>query len=181
MDEWGKEGSEDKNNWQPRIGAAYDLRGDGRDVIRAGWGIYYDFGFTNATILFPGLSAQGGSGVIFDVNNSAGIRNPDGSFFQVGQPISNIASQNGVTNPNGPFFGTNVSAPEIRQPFTSPDLSRLVASAGHLDRVRRRLRPHQGQGPRRAVAAEHARQPRRAPVCRPRPEPGQPDAQHEHR
>ena len=119
MDEWAKEGSEDTNNWQPRIGAVYDLFGNGRDVVRAGWGIYYDYGFTNANILFPGLSAQGGSGVVFDVNNSAGIRNPDGSFFQVGQPISNIASQNGVTNPNGPFFSTNVAAPQIRQPFTS--------------------------------------------------------------
>ena len=119
MDEWAKEGSEDKNNWQPRIGAVYDLFGNGRDIVRAGWGIYYDYGFTNANILFPGLSAQGGSGVVFDVNNSAGIRNPDGSFFQVGQPISNIASQNGVTNPNGPFYSTNVAAPQIRQPFTS--------------------------------------------------------------
>ena len=46
-----------------------------------GWGIYYDFGYTNANILFPGLSAQGGFGVVFDVNNSAGIRNPDGSVL----------------------------------------------------------------------------------------------------
>ena len=37
----------------------YDLRGDGKDVIRAGWGVYYDFGYTNANILFPGLSVQG--------------------------------------------------------------------------------------------------------------------------
>ena len=51
--------------------------------MRAGWGIYYDYGFTNANILFPGLSAQGGSGVVFDVNNTAGIKNPDGSFFTV--------------------------------------------------------------------------------------------------
>ena len=180
MDEWGKEGSEDKNNWQPRIGAVYDLRGDGRDVIRAGWGIYYDYGFTNANILFPGLSAQGGSGVVFDVNNSAGIRNPDGSFFQVGQPISNIASQNGV-NPNGPFFSTQRRGAADPPAVHQPDLGRLVTSDWHLDRVRRRLRPHQGNGPRRAVAAEHAHQSRRAPLGGPRPEPGQPDAQHEHR
>ena len=74
---------------QPRIGAVYDLRGDGKDVIRAGWGIYYDFGYTNATILFPGLSAQGGSGTVFSITGkTAGIRNPDGTFFAVGQPIS---------------------------------------------------------------------------------------------
>src|SRR5207237_2660939 len=26
----------------PRLGAAYDLRGDGKSVVRAGWGIYYN-------------------------------------------------------------------------------------------------------------------------------------------
>jgi outer membrane receptor protein involved in Fe transport len=83
FDEFGKKAQEDKNNIQPRIGAAYTMR-DGKDVIRAGWGIYYDYGFTNANILFPGLSAQGGSGVVFDVNNTAGIKNPDGSFFTSG-------------------------------------------------------------------------------------------------
>ena len=117
FEEFGKKAQEDKNNWQPRIGGVYDLRGDGRDIVRAGWGIYYDYGFTNANILFPGLSAQGGSGVVFDVNNTAGIKNSDGSFFTFGQPISNIASLNEV-NPNGPFYSSNVAAPQIRQPFT---------------------------------------------------------------
>jgi outer membrane receptor protein involved in Fe transport len=117
FDEFGKKATEDKNNWQPRIGAVYDLRGDGRDVVRAGWGIYYDFGYTNANILFPGLSAQGGSGVVFDVNNTAGIKNADGSFFTSSQPVTNIQSQNEV-NPAGPFFSSNVAAPQIRQPFT---------------------------------------------------------------
>jgi hypothetical protein len=116
--EYGKKASEDKNNIQPRIGAVYDLHGNGHDVVRAGWGIYYDFGYTNANILFPGLSAQGGSGIVFSVNNTAGIKNPDGSFFTVGQPISNVASQNEV-NPAGPFFGSNVMAPQVRQPWTA--------------------------------------------------------------
>jgi hypothetical protein len=118
FDEFGKKAEEDKNNVQPRIGVVYDLRGDGKDVVRAGWGIYYDYGFTNANILFPGLSAQGGSGSIFIVSNTAGIKNPDGSFFTFGQPISNIASLNEV-NPNGPFYSSNVAAPQIRQPWTS--------------------------------------------------------------
>jgi hypothetical protein len=117
FDEFGKKAQEDKNNIQPRIGAAYTMR-DGKDVVRAGWGIYYDYGFTNANILFPGLSAQGGSGVVFDVLNTAGIKNPDGSFFTYGQPVTNIASLNEV-NPNGPFYSSNVAAPQIRQPWTS--------------------------------------------------------------
>jgi hypothetical protein len=118
FEEFGNEEGEDLNNLQPRIGLVYDLRGDGKDVLRGGWGIYYDFGYTNANILFPALSAQGGSGVVFSVVNTAGIRNPDGTFFRVGQPISNVASQNEV-NPNGPFFSSNVAAPGIRQPWTS--------------------------------------------------------------
>jgi hypothetical protein len=117
FEEFGKKAQEDKNNWQPRIGGVFDLRGDGRDIIRFGWGIYYDYGFTNANILFPGLSAQGGSGIVFDVNNTAGIKNPDGSFFRVGQPVTNIASLNEV-NPDGPFYSSNVAAPQIRQPYT---------------------------------------------------------------
>ncbi|MEZ5317334.1 MAG: carboxypeptidase regulatory-like domain-containing protein [Vicinamibacterales bacterium] len=32
----------DKNNIAPRIGVAYDLHGDGRDVIRGGYGRFYD-------------------------------------------------------------------------------------------------------------------------------------------
>jgi hypothetical protein len=118
FDEFGKKAQEDKNNIQPRLGAVWDMRGNGKDVVRAGWGIYYDYGFTNANILFPGLSAQGGSGVVFSLTNTAGIKNPDGSFFTVGQPISNIASQNEV-NPNGPFYSSNVAAPQIRQPWTA--------------------------------------------------------------
>lgn len=118
FDQWGPSSREDYNNIQPRIGFAWDVRGDGRDLIRAGWGIYYDFGYTNANILFPGLSAQGGSGSVFVVSNSAGIKNPDGSFFKVGDPIANIASQNQV-NPAGPFFSSNVAVPRVRQPWTS--------------------------------------------------------------
>jgi hypothetical protein len=119
FDEFGNDEGEDVNNFQPRVGAVYDLRGDGKDVVRAGWGIYYDFGYTNATILFPGLSAQGGSGTVFSITGkTAGIRNADGTFFAVGQPISNIASQNEV-NPDGPFYGTQLTPPGIRQPWTS--------------------------------------------------------------
>ena len=180
FDEFGKQVSEDKNNIQPRIGAVYDLRGDGKDVVRAGWGTYYDFGYTNANILFPGLSAQGDSGVVFTVTNSAGIKNPDGSFFQVGQPISNIASQNEV-NPNGPFFGTNVMAPEVRQPWTaqtslgwSHELTRstvfdadFVDVRGHDLGVRWALNTKINNGARRYAG--------------PQPQPGQPVVEHERR
>ena len=180
FEEFGKATGEDYNNWQPRIGAVYDLRGDGKDVIRAGWGVYYDFGYTNANILFPGLSVQGGSGIIFQVTNTAGIRNPDGSFFTVGQPVSNIAAANEV-NPNGPFYSSNVAAPGIEQPWTSQTSAGWSHEMTPTTVIRRRLRAHRGTRPRRAVGAQHAHQRRRAPLCRPEPQPGQPDDEHERR
>ncbi len=38
------------NEYQPRIGFAYDPRGDGRTVIRGGYGIFYDQLFQNLTL-----------------------------------------------------------------------------------------------------------------------------------
>src|SRR5581483_5127190 len=75
----------DKNNIAPRVGATWDLRGDGRTTIRGGWGIFYDFPYTNATILFPAAAVQSNYGVAYNVNNPLGIRNPDGTFFRIGQ------------------------------------------------------------------------------------------------
>jgi Carboxypeptidase regulatory-like domain len=37
----------DYNNFAPRIGLAYDLRGDGKTILRAGYGIFYDRNFGN--------------------------------------------------------------------------------------------------------------------------------------
>ncbi|MGA7615892.1 MAG: TonB-dependent receptor [Thermoanaerobaculia bacterium] len=77
----------DKNNWGPRLGFTYDLNGSGKHIVRGGWGIYYDFPYTNATILFPAAAVQSNYGVAYNVHDSNGIRNPDGTFFRPGQPL----------------------------------------------------------------------------------------------
>jgi hypothetical protein len=77
----------DKNNWAPRIGFTWDAKGNGQQLLRGGYGIYYDFPYTNATILFPAISVQSNYGVSYNNNNPTGIRNPNGSFFRPGDPL----------------------------------------------------------------------------------------------
>lgn len=116
LENFGQDPKEDRNNWQPRIGIAWDVRGNGKDVIRAGWGIYQDVGYTNSNVLFPAIDANGRFGAVFTANDESGLRNPDGSFYRVGQPLSNLASQN-QANPNSlPLFG-QVLDPRLQMPY----------------------------------------------------------------
>ena len=117
LENFGKTPKEDSDNWQPRIGAAFDLRGDGRDVIRGGWGIYQDVGYTNSNVLFPALDANGAFGAVFQVDNQDGIRNPDGSFFKVSDPLPNIADQNQADPSALPLFGQFLD-PRLEMPYT---------------------------------------------------------------
>ncbi|MEN3333919.1 MAG: hypothetical protein V7641_3284 [Blastocatellia bacterium] len=41
---------DDKNNFSPRFGFAYDFKGNGRQVIRGGYGVYYDQSFLNVPL-----------------------------------------------------------------------------------------------------------------------------------
>ena len=109
----------DKNNFQPRVGLVLDTRGNGKDIVRAGWGIYTDVGYTNANVLFPAADASGqGFGNVFNVNTASGIKNADGTFFRVGQSLDLIRSQNQAVVVPGqyPLFGQYVD-PLLQMPL----------------------------------------------------------------
>jgi len=116
LENFGKDPQDDTNNWQPRLGFAYSMR-EGRDVLRGGWGIYMDMAYTNSNALFAASDATGkGFGAVVSVDNQSGIRNPDGSFFRPGQPLSNILSQN-QSGGGVPVFG-QFTDPRLQMPYT---------------------------------------------------------------
>jgi hypothetical protein len=117
LEEFGQSTRNDGDNIQPRVGLAWDVAGDGRNIVRAGWGVYNDFGYTNSNILFPAIDVAGGHGQVFFVNNANGIVKADGSFFTPADPISSIASQNEVNTSLAPLFG-QVASPRLEQPYT---------------------------------------------------------------
>jgi hypothetical protein len=108
----------DKNNYGPRVGATYDLTGDGKHLLRGGWGIYYDFPYTNATILFPASAVQSTYGVVYAASplpGDVGVRNPDGSLFHLGQALPpNQLKGNGVFAPNE-IASPTLATPESTQ------------------------------------------------------------------
>jgi outer membrane receptor protein involved in Fe transport len=115
LEDFGQETRSDKDNVQPRLGAVFDVSGDGRDVIRGGWGIYTDFGYTSSNSLFAALDLAGG-GQIFNAVNPAGLRKLDGTLFTVNDPISSIAHLNAITGGSAP--GGEVTSPLLEQPYT---------------------------------------------------------------
>jgi hypothetical protein len=104
--------SNDDDNIAPRLGFTWDVKGDGRQLLRGGYGVYYDFPYTNATILFPSSAVQSNYGVAYNFNDTSGIRNPDGSFFQPGDPLPPNQIAPGAFAPN------EVASPTLATPYS---------------------------------------------------------------
>jgi hypothetical protein len=115
LEDFGKEPRTDGDNVQPRLGAAIDLFGDGRDIVRGGWGLYTDLGYLASNVLFAALDARH-AGLVFQASDPNGLRKTDGTFFRIGDPLSTIAASNMVT---GDFVPAGeVVSPLLEQPHT---------------------------------------------------------------
>jgi hypothetical protein len=119
LSDFGKTPHGDTDNVQPRLGVVYDLRGNGRDIVRGGWGIYTDFAYTAANLLTAALDALGGGGITYQSappTNPAGLLKQDGTLFRVTDPIDTIAYLN-VLDPTKPVAG-EVASPRLEQPYS---------------------------------------------------------------
>jgi Carboxypeptidase regulatory-like domain/TonB dependent receptor-like, beta-barrel len=101
----------DGDNLQPRIGFAYDLRGNSRTILRGGVGIYAGFPNGVTTKAFPSIPLHGRFGPVYSNVNQTGIRNPNGSFFRVGDPLP----PNQIVNLTLPVFD-EIAAPNLEIP-----------------------------------------------------------------
>lgn len=105
----------DDNNWGPRLGFTWDLQGTGKHIVRGGWGIYYDFPYTNATILFPSAAVQSDYGVSYLHVNPTGIRNADGSLYRFGQPLPPNQLPAATRNPPNEVASPTLATPKSTQ------------------------------------------------------------------
>lgn len=82
----GKQAKTRPTDFGPRIGFAYDPLGDGKTVIRGGYGYYFNFPIleTFYTLLDRNSDPLRMGYYVYD---PAGIKNADGSSYQYGQPL----------------------------------------------------------------------------------------------
>jgi hypothetical protein len=96
---------DDKNNFSPRIGFAWDVRGNARSVVRGGYGMYYDQSFLNV----PLFAVQQANPEIY------------ATFLNDGDNLSINSPPPSIPRPlNNPLSGTRgrMLDPDFESPFT---------------------------------------------------------------
>lgn len=120
--------SNDTNNIAPRIGFAWDWKGEGRRVIRGGWGIYYDFPYTNANVLWPTVALNGfGDEYLFW--RDSGILNANDTLFRIGDPLPANELSRSITP-------GEVASPDFVVPYSfqySLGFSTLIGKSAAMD------------------------------------------------
>lgn len=104
----------DDDDYSVRLGFTWDIKGDGQQLLRGGIGRFYDYPYTNATVLFPTGDVVSVAGNVYLHNNPNGIRNPDGSLYRPGQPLP----PNQLQNPNVGPAPANIASPTLSTPYS---------------------------------------------------------------
>ena len=95
----------DKNTIQPRLGAAWDPKGDGTNVVRASYGIFYDHPLLG--LYFLGDASDGSTSGQLAFGGTGVCKNPNAMFGQ-----GNPANLNAIPIFQGlPINDTNLSDP----------------------------------------------------------------------
>lgn len=125
----------DKNDFAPRVGLAYDVFGNGRTAVRAGYGVYYAVGFANW------VSSLQGQPFLLDTT-VFGTTN-------LVQPYPNGSPFPYTLDPANPIFTLPISANYMSENFRTPyvqqynfsveqqlrrDLSMTLAYVGNISR-----------------------------------------------
>ena len=95
----------DKNNIQPRLGVAWDPKGDGTNVVRASYGVFYDHPLLG--LYFLGDASDGSTSGQLAFGGTGVCKNPNAMFGQ-----GNPANLNAIPIFQGlPLNDTNLSDP----------------------------------------------------------------------
>ena len=163
MEDFGKTPRNDYDNVQPRVGFALNVGGARAEMCFAAAGASTPTWRTRTptSCSRPETRKASSPPVEFSATNPNGLRNPDGSFYTVGQPLSNIASLNegGQTRPRSAKWsprgcgsrtpGRSRLAGRISSTTSTSFSADFIHTDGRDLNVRARLNSRPGGGPRR--------------------------------
>ncbi len=108
----GKSGAESHlNQWAPRVALAWDPKGDGKMVIRAGWGISYDYVAGELMVNSADAPPYGGTEIWAGQFSNPFATNPGGNIYPY------TPNKNAPFAPGGTyiFVPPNLKTPETNQ------------------------------------------------------------------